>query len=50
MDSFKEVNYYLDSLSNTGFSIKPSASIQKNGAEAIILEDKVPITNWNGGI
>lgn len=23
-------------------------SIQKNGSEAIILEDKVPVTSWNG--
>ena len=50
MDSLKEVNYYLDSLSNTGFALKPTASIQKNGVEAIIAEDKVPVTNWNGEI
>jgi len=48
MDSFKEVNYFLDSLSNTGFALKPNLSLHRNGVEAIVLEDKVPVTNWNG--
>ena len=50
MDSLKEINYYLDSLSNTGFALKPAPKLQKNGVDAILLEDKVPVTNWNGGI
>lgn len=37
-------------MSNTGFALKPTAKFQKNGTEAIILEDKVPVTNWDGSI
>ena len=38
MDSFKEVNYYLDSLSNLNFTPKPIANnSQKKQTEAIIV-------------
>ena len=49
MDSFKELNYYLDSLSNFSFVPKPSKDNTKKGqSEAIIVEEKVPLTLWNG--
>jgi hypothetical protein len=38
MDSFKEVNYYLDSLSNLSFTPKPvSNNSNKKQTEAIIV-------------
>lgn len=48
LDSLKELNYYLDSLSNVSFTFKPSSSFKKNGADAIIAEEKVPVTQWDG--
>ncbi len=49
MDSFKELNYYLDSLSNFNFVPKPSKENTRKGqSEAIIVEEKVPLTLWNG--
>lgn len=45
LESFKEVNYYLDSLSNCNFTPRPSTG-SKN--EVVISEEKVPITMWRG--
>lgn len=50
IDSFKQINYLLDCLSNTAFALKPVSNVQKNGAEAIVAEDKIPITSWNGTV
>ena len=44
MDAFKEVNYYLDSLSNSSFTPKPTAS---SSNEAVISEEKVPLNMLN---
>ena len=46
MDAFKEVNYYLDSLSNFHFAPRPGATSK---AEAVIIEERVPIPNWKNG-
>jgi U3 small nucleolar ribonucleoprotein component len=49
MDSFKELNYFLDSLSNFSFVPHPTKSNGKKGqTEAIVVEEKVPLTLWNG--
>ena len=50
MESFKEINYQLDSLSNLNFTPKPAPSGKSNkrNEEAIISEEKVPITLWEG--
>lgn len=49
MDSFKELNYYLDSLSNFSFVPKPTKETTKKvQSEAIVVEEKVPLTLWNG--
>jgi len=39
----------LDSLSNFSFVPKPTKDAGKKGqSEAIIVEEKVPLTLWNG--
>lgn len=49
MDSFKQLNYFLDSLSNFSFTPKPIKDAMRKGqSEAIIVEEKVPLTLWNG--
>ena len=38
MDSFKELNYYLDSLSNFSFTPKPNTDNTKKGhSEAVVV-------------
>ena len=48
MEGFKELNYHLDCLSNLNFTPKPAPSknAHKKNEEAIIVEEKVPITMW----
>jgi U3 small nucleolar RNA-associated protein MPP10 len=45
LDSFKEVNYYLDSLSNFHFTPRPVAALK---GEAVIVEERVPTSRWKG--
>ena len=44
LDAFKEVNYYLDSLSN--FNFVPKSTIASR-ADAIISEEKVPLSMFD---
>ena len=44
LDSFKQVNYYLDSLSNCNFTPKPTSTVK---SDLIISEEKVPMNMWN---
>ena len=49
MNSFKELNYFLDSLSNFSFVPQPTKTNGKKGqSDAIVVEEKVPLTLWNG--
>ena len=52
MDQFKELNYKLDCLSNFNFVPKPliekAAGKGSQNDAAITLEEKVPVTMWNG--
>ena len=50
MEGFKELNYHLDCLSNLNFTPKPTPSknAHKKNEEAIVVEEKVPITMWTG--
>lgn len=45
LDAFKEVNYYLDSLSNFHFTPRP---VSKLKGEAVIVEERVPTARWKG--
>ena len=44
LDAFKEVNYYLDSLSNFNFVPKSTTASK---SDAIISEEKVPLSMFN---
>ena len=51
MEGFKEINYYLDSLSNLNFTPKtaPTSKTNKKGQEvSVVVEEKVPITMFQG--
>lgn len=48
MSSLKEINYLLDSLSNLSFTFKPASYKKAGGADAIVAEEKVPLTQWDG--